>query len=281
MRTQQFLSIYFRISNYIVRSIVPANTSRHMAALPLPIFLILAGMPSAAQILSANSAASALLGQVSGAFSSNPVQAVRLSGNATLILGSLKDTGTADLTVSANGSSSMQLALAASGQHTETSTVIGLSASCTWSGSDGLVNQDNSSGCQRPVPWFLPAFSLQQSILSSSLEALDLGAGTVGSSGNIYRHLLLRFSPDATGGASASAIAGWSVTDVGFDSTTFLPAVLSYSATSDSGASDQVAIEIRYLNYQLVDGVAIPFQIQRFVNGALQLDIQITSAQIN
>jgi hypothetical protein len=40
-------------------------------------------------------------------------------------------------------------------------------------------------------------------------------------------------------------------------------------------------IEVRYSNYQNAMGAKVPFHIQRYVNGSLQLDLVIQSAQVN
>jgi hypothetical protein len=65
------------------------------------------------------------------------------------------------------------------------------------------------------------------------------------------------------------------------DPVSFLPAVLSYSIRPDNGAPISIAIEIHYSNYQAINGVQIPFTIQRYVNGSLQLEVDVTSAQVN
>jgi hypothetical protein len=76
-------------------------------------------------------------------------------------------------------------------------------------------------------------------------------------------------------------LAQQSIMDLGLDPTTLLPAVLAYTVRPDNGAQTQIAIEIHYSSYQSVNGVQVPFHIQRYVNGALQLDILISSAQVN
>jgi hypothetical protein len=60
-----------------------------------------------------------------------------------------------------------------------------------------------------------------------------------------------------------------------------LPAVLSYSTRPDNGAPIPISVEIHYSNYQTINGVKIPFNIQRYINGSLQLEIAVSSAQVN
>jgi hypothetical protein len=68
---------------------------------------------------------------------------------------------------------------------------------------------------------------------------------------------------------------------LGLDPTTYLPAVLSYSIRPDNGQAIPIAVEIHYANYKAVNGVQIPFTIERYINGTLQLEIAVSSAQVN
>jgi hypothetical protein len=72
-----------------------------------------------------------------------------------------------------------------------------------------------------------------------------------------------------------------STTDIGLDPTSFLPSILAYKVRPDNGAETFVSIEIRFSDYQTVDGITVPFQIERLVNGAKDLDIQIASVVVN
>ena len=226
--------------------------------------------------------ASSLLGQLSAAFAGTQlVQNVQLTGSATWYAGSLIDSGTVTLTASTSGSSQMQLALTSTGQRTETEIGSGSSATCQWAGADGVAYPVQPTNCWRPALWFLPALSLQPSILPSYLNAADLGLSTVGSGDGIYRHLQSQLALTGLPDQISSQVTQKSTTDMGLDPTSLLPAVLAYSVQPDSGAQTSIAIQILYSNYQAVNGVQIPFHIQRYVNGSLQLDILVSSAQIN
>lgn len=223
-----------------------------------------------------------VLGQLSAAFSGGKsVQSVQFSGEATWHGGSLEDSGAVTLTASADGSSQMQLLLGGSGQRTETQAGAGSSARCNWAGEDGTAHEVHSGSCWRPVLWFLPALSLQTSLPPSNLSVVDLGMETVGASANINRHLQSQITFSDSSDALAAEMAQQSKTDIGLDPTSHLPAMLAYSVHPDNGASAQIAIEVHYSDYRTVNGVQIPYLIQRYVNGALQLEIHINSAEIN
>jgi hypothetical protein len=223
-----------------------------------------------------------LLTQLTAAFSgSQVVQSVQLTGTATWYAGSQTDSGAVNLTASSTGSSQMQLDLDTIGQKVESQTGAGLVAECQWSGKDGVAHAVSQENCWKPTLWFLPAFSFQPSLIPGNLGTTDLGLGTVGSSADVYRHLQSQLVFSGPSGAPVTAISQQSTTDLGLDPTSFLPSVLAYSVFPDTGARIPIAIEVHYSNYQAVSGVQIPFHIQRYVNGSLQLDILVSSAQIN
>ena len=220
--------------------------------------------------------------QLSAAFSGGKVvQQVQLSGDAKWYAGSTQDSGTANLIASADGSSQMQLALGALGQKTETQTGSGSSAICQWAGADGVAHAISADNCWKPVLWFLPALSLQPSLLPSNLGIVDLGTSTVGSSTNVYRHLQSQLVFSGLPDMMTNDIMKQSTTDLGLDPETLLPAVLAYSVRPDNGAPVTITIEVHYSDYRVVNGVQIPFLIQRYVNGSLQLEVSISSAEIN
>jgi hypothetical protein len=242
---------------------------------------LLAYTPALAHGQGGTSASNALA-QLSSAFSGGQVvHTIQLSGTAAWTAGSLQDSGTVSLTATAGAASQLQLQLDTTGQRTETQTGAGLNASCQWSGADNAPHSVDLGNCWRPDLWFLPALSLQPSLLPSYLGIVDLGVGTVGFTSNAYRHLQSQLVFTSLTSQLSSNLAQQSTMDLGLDPVTLLPAVLAYTVHPDNGAQVQIAIEIHYSNYQTVNGVQVPFHIQRYVNGALQLDILLNSAQIN
>jgi hypothetical protein len=221
------------------------------------------------------------LSQMAASFSGGQVvQQIQIIGTASWNAGSLQDTGTVTLTASADGSSLMQLSLAVTGPRTETQTGAGSSANCQWAGADGIGHQISLANCWKPEMPFFPELSLQPSLLPSYVGIADLGLGSVGSGSGTYRHLQTQLALTGLPAALAATVTQQSTTDLGLDPVTLLPAILSYSVLPDSGPQTPISIEIRYSNYQTVNGVQIPFTIQRYVNGSLQLAISVSSVQI-
>lgn len=243
---------------------------------------VLAATPATPTTNGPTSASAAiLLTQLSTAFSGgNAVHQVQLTGTAAWHAGSFNDEGAATLSGTATGSSQLQLSLS-SGPRSEAQSGQGTSLACTWAGPDAVAHTIDPGNCWRPVLWFLPPLSLQPSQLPSYLGALDLGTGVVGFGTQSYRHLQAELVLPSLSDSLTTNIMQRSSADIGLDPASLLPAVLAYSIHPDNGAPIDIAVEIHYANYQAINGVQIPFTIQRFINGTLQLEIDIASAQVN
>lgn len=223
-----------------------------------------------------------VLNQLSAAFSGGQiVQRVQLTGNAAWYAGSLEDNGTVSLTASTDGSSQMQLDLGTTGPRTESQTGVGADAACRWAGADGVAHEIATESCLGQTLWVMPALSLQPSILAGSVSVVDLGSGPVGAGETAYRHLQSHPMVSAASSVMPTHNAQLSTADIGLDPVSALPAVLTYSVHPDNGAQISIAIEVHYSDYRSVNGVQIPFHIQRYLNGSLRLDILLSSAQIN
>jgi hypothetical protein len=224
--------------------------------------------------------AGALLAQLSQAISGGfPLKSVTLTGTAIWYGGNREDSGSATLTASAAGAATMQLSLATKGSWTESQSDFGIHAACQWMGNDGAAHEGDRLNCFRPVNWFLPSISLQPTLFPAGVGAADLGTSIVGI--DTYRHLqtqaVLAEMPSKLLLRSVQA----STTDVGMDPNTLLPRVLRYQVHPDDGGLVEMTVEIRYSDYHKVDGVEIPFMIERYINGSLQLEIHLSSAQIS
>lgn len=235
---------------------------------------------SSANISQQTNNATTIVKQLHTAFSGDKsIQTVQLNGSANWYAGSLTDFGSVTLTASASGTSEMQLSLASSGSKTETQEE---GKNCQWSGNDGVAHPMEPTTCSRSILWYLPSLSLQGLYQSGAIACNDLGTGAVGSGETIYRHLRCR-------AASLQDVSTMLTdddetlitTDIGFDQATLLPSVLFYYVRPDNGAPVWIAIEVRYSDYRETSGVQFPFHIQRYMNGSLQLDIQINSTQVN
>lgn len=219
-----------------------------------------------------------VLTQIASVFSgTQTITSIQLTGTAHWYAGSLQDSGPVTLSASSSGAATMKLDLATKGSWTESQSAIAAGMTCEWIGSDAIAHQGDMMNCNRPVVWFLPLISLQPSIIPSGVGVLDLGTGALDA--GTYRHLQVGAAFSSIPASLLTESTQASLTDIGFDPASLLPEVLSYEVHPDNGTQVQVLIDVLYSNYQKTGGVEIPYKIQRYVNGALELEIDVTSVQ--
>ena len=72
-----------------------------------------------------------------------------------------------------------------------------------------------------------------------------------------------------------------STTDFYLDSVTFLPVAIAFKVHPDKDMNTDIPMEIGFANYQPVNGIQVPFHIQRMLNGGVVLDLSVNSAVMN
>ena len=222
----------------------------------------------------------ALLGQINQAFSQGkPVTDVAMRGTATWTGGGTPDSGPVTITITPDGSARVNLGIPSAQLQAESSSGNAEGRRCQWSDNKGTSHEVDSRNCWKTMFWFLPPYSLQPGVNPTTEQAVaDDGLARVGSSQTLYRDLQSQFIFNLPSMADTKEAARVSTVNLGVDSATFLPAALTYSLFPDSGADTPINVEVRYAKYSSVNGIELPFSIQRYINGTLQLDIAITSA---
>jgi hypothetical protein len=92
----------------------------------------------------------------------------------------------------------------------------------------------------------------------------------------------LRFSRVIAAKPKAAAEIGrLSTVDVYVDPTSLLTVAIAFNAHPDDDESTDIPVKILFSGYRLVNGVNVPFHIQKLMNNGLTLDIAIDSAVFN
>lgn len=60
-----------------------------------------------------------------------------------------------------------------------------------------------------------------------------------------------------------------------------LPTALTFKLHPDNDANLDLLVEIKFSDYRPVNGVMVPFRVQKYVNGGLVQDFFIDSAAVN
>jgi hypothetical protein len=198
---------------------------------------------------------------------------VTLSGTAHYIAGSDDETGTAVLKA-IMGATRVDLTLP-SGLRTEIMNISGGQLAGRWIGTDGVSHAIADHNLLLIDPgWFFPVFPLSRG-LATGYIATYVGSETKDSLA--VQHLSISWQPAHTS-STAALLQHLSQVDLYLDSSSFLPVSLAFNVHPDDNALLDIPIEVRFSDYRSVNGVQIPFHVQKFLNNGLILDLQFQSA---
>ncbi len=237
-------------------------------------------IPSAAQQTASSSPqAVQYLQRALAALNANTsVSDVTLTGTARRIAGSDDETGTTTLKAIV-GASRIDLNLS-SGPRSEVQNQnsSGGSPAGTWSGPDGVVHPISFHNLLTEPAWFFPAFPI---IHGLSLGYVATYVGPETRDGQAVEHITISQTFTVETPSGAPTMAHLSQMDFFLDSTTFLPAAVTFNIHPDDNELVDIPIEVRFSDYHAVSGVQIPFHVQKFLNNGLVLDLQFATAVLN
>jgi hypothetical protein len=202
---------------------------------------------------------------------------VTLSGSVHYIAGSDDETGTATLKATAAGASRIDLSLP-SGQRSEVRNLTADQPAGEWSGHDGTPHAIAYHNLLNEPAWFSPVSAISRRLAGPGFVATYVGAETMDSQS--VQHISVSQQP-ADPSAAPAILPHLTQIDLYLDSSTFLPAAMSFNIHPDDDAGLDIPVEIRFSDYRLVNGAQIPFHIQTLLNNGLVLDIQLDTATIN
>jgi hypothetical protein len=200
---------------------------------------------------------------------------VTLSGRVTWTVGKESETGTVTLWALGTGESRVDLALS-SGNRKEIRDSSAETGRGTWRNPTGGTELSSPHNCSTDPVWFFPALGS----LSTRPDVVLSYVGWEARNGSTVQHLRSYvYMPSSS--TRSSAIQQLSAMDFYLDAVTHLP-VATVSNTHPHDVPDSnIAVEIDFRNYQLIDGVRVPMHIRRFVQGTLLADISLDTASFN
>lgn len=202
---------------------------------------------------------------------------VTLSGTARRIAGSDDDTGTAVLKALASGAGRSDLSLS-SGQRSEVSNLSG-PPSGAWSGPDGISHPIAFHNLVSEPTWFFPGFAIARRLSSSGHIATYIGRET--HNGQAVEHISVSQSspfPTPPGGVSFEHLTQ---IDFYIDSTSLLPAAISFNLHPDNNALLDIPVEVQFSDYRALNGAQVPYHVQKYMNNTLVLDFQAQTVTFN
>jgi hypothetical protein len=199
---------------------------------------------------------------------------VILQTTATYVAGSDEETGTATLTASGNQESLVQLYLSGG-----TRQEIRNGPAGAWIGPDGTVHSMATNNCWTDASWFFPVLTLE-AVAANPQESVSY-LGPDSSKGATLLHVRVASALSGQDATLTALIASLSTMDIYFDPQSFLPLALDFTVQPDAGITTYIPVEIRFGNFQNINGALVPLQIQKYFQGTLLLNLVVSSAAID
>lgn len=147
-----------------------------------------------------------------------------------------------------------------------------------WLDAAGVRHPSAVHNCWQPAGWFSP-HALVQLLSATDSVVSYLGSEMRGSI--TVDHLRAYRNYNSNSVKINSDIQLLSTFDVYLDSSTHLPIAVTFNTHPDNDYGRNVPVEVRFADYRSVNGVEVPFHIQRLLQGVLNLDLTVTSATVN
>jgi len=241
----------------------------------VPLVLLLVAVASAQNPPQSDPQAVSLVSQsITALTGGTSISDVTLTGTANWSNGTDNETASATLMAKGTGESRFDMALGA-GSRSE----IRNDGSSTFLGEtlapDGTVHPWSVGNCLVNATWFFPPLSVLGATGDPTLIFVYVGLES--HNGIPVQHIQsYRYALQST-----ATTRQLSTMDIYLDAVSFLPSAFVFNTLPDRGAIQNIQVEVDFLNYKSVNGVQVPFHIQRFVAGTLNVDFSLTNAQFN
>ncbi|MGH9625505.1 MAG: hypothetical protein ACRD4G_14355, partial [Bryobacteraceae bacterium] len=222
------------------------------------------------------------------------------TGTARRIAGSDDETGTATLEATSAGDSRVELSFGSGNRveirnHSGTPLANALPPGVTvpaaamkpqpvgaWSGPDGVVHGMAAHNTMTEAAWFFPALAIGD-IAKSPLWVLTY-IGPETHDGVSVVHVQAAQQIPAVANAPqqvVDSVRNLTRTDLYLDPNSLLPVALAFNTHPQNNVSADIPVEIRFSAYQTVNGIAVPMEVQKYLNNGLVLDLQFSKATLN
>jgi hypothetical protein len=246
----------------------------------VPLILLLASVSSAQSPPQSDPQAVALATQAMTAVTNGvAISDVTLSGNAVWTSGTDSESGTVTAYGKTNAESRLDLVLS-SGNRSELRNSADGSPQGAWINTSGQSTPSALQNCWTDAVWFFPALtSLSTVNPDPTLVLIYIGQETQNGRSvqhiQSYHYVASKFPKMTTFAQQMSTV------DYFLDSQTFVPMSITFNAHPDDDATTNISVEVDFSNYQLVNGVLVPFHVTKLWQGNRLLDFNVTSVVVN
>lgn len=228
------------------------------------------------QSVPASDAQAVLLAQKSLAALTGGVQIsdVTLNANVVSNIGPNYNTGTGTFKAKGTGESRVDLSVLGDSE-TDVRNLTNGAPTGAWARDTASGVPYATHNCWTDAAWFFPALSsLTQ---TANPNFIFRYVGSESHNGVPTQHIQF-FQVGSNGDNFVQRL---STTDVFLDSGSGLPLDITFNGHADDNMNVNIPIEIRFANYQSVNGIQIPMHFQELVNGGVILDVKVTGAIFN
>jgi hypothetical protein len=247
-----------------------------IVVLSIRLFLFTSSAAAQSTKQAGSQASTILQGSLKACLGGSAVNDVTLTGTVERIAGSDDESGSATYRALA-GSNRLDMVFA-EGTHTEIRTTGGSGPSGSWRGVDGVSHPISRHNLITGID-LIPAFLIASLLDPSKFSLAYVGLETVDNSG--LTHIGVSENTAGLPEDQIAVAAHLSQVDLYVDASTQLLSKIAFNQHPDNNFQIDIPTEIRYSDYRLVDGVEVPYRIQKYVNNNLTLDIQVQSAVLN
>ncbi len=225
-------------------------------------------------------AVSLLSGAVSALAGGTNITDVTLTGTVTRTAGADIETGAVTLQALGGVAGRVEMTLT-EGPRGEVINQLQGAPAGQWSGSDGVAHAMAQHNALVPAAWFFPALALAEALNDPSVQVAYVDQEMMG--GVAVEHIQFwRVIPSGISSAAASGLLGHLTTaDVYLAAANSLPLALDFNIHPDNDEKLDIPVEIQYSNYQKTNGILVPAHVQKFINNALFLDLNIAGVAVN
>lgn len=179
--------------------------------------------------------------------------------------------GTITLAANSSGATKVDMNLPA-GHIIETNNGNPEPPTCGWTSQDGVIHKSPINNCISAAPWFFPLISLRPAFAAS----VDTGQNNSDAKTASVKAWRVPASSQA-----APLFQKLSETTFELDPVSLLPKSMKFYVHPEDAADMDLLIEVRYSDYRDVNGIKVPFRIEKYLGETLLLEITLDSASFN
>jgi len=200
------------------------------------------------------------------------IRDVDVNGSAFSVLGSDYRTGTISLRAKGIAESRIDLNLSGETRSDVRNSSNGAPAGA-WQKNAGTITAYAKHNCWTDASWFFPALSSLTQTANPSFTFEYKGQERHGGVNTRHVQVYRR--------SQIPLLQHLSTIDFYLDPASALPLAIAFQVHPDQNAGRDIPEEVRFADYQPVNGVLVPFHIQQMLNGGVVLDVTVISATFN